>query len=70
MIRHSVLVPLEFSGHGSFYDQKDVFNDILVKFIENCLNISGIILLGWESMGGQGFELDWAKHFIHSFYRV
>lgn len=34
MIRNSVLVPLNFSGHGSFYDQKDEFNDILVKFIE------------------------------------
>lgn len=35
MIRNSKLVPLEYSGHGSFYDQKDEFNDILVKFIES-----------------------------------
>lgn len=34
MIRNSVLVPFEFSGHGVFYDQRDEFNDILVKFIE------------------------------------
>lgn len=34
MIPNSMLVPLEFSGHGSFYDQRDEFNDILVKFIE------------------------------------
>lgn len=38
MIRNSILIPLEFSGHGSFYDQKDEFNDILVKFIENRLS--------------------------------
>ncbi len=35
MIRNSILVPLQFSGHGSFYDQKDEFNDILVRFIES-----------------------------------
>lgn len=35
MIQNSMLVPFEFSGHGSFYDQKDEFNDLLVKFIEN-----------------------------------
>lgn len=34
MIHNSVLVPLKFSGHGCFYDQKDEFNDILVRFIE------------------------------------
>jgi len=38
MIKNSVLIPMEFSGHGVFYDQKDEFNDILVKFIENRLN--------------------------------
>ena len=35
MIRDSMLVPFEFSGHGSFYDQKDEFNEILVKFIDS-----------------------------------
>ena len=35
MIRNSMLVPFQFSGHGSFYDQKDEFNDILVRFIES-----------------------------------
>ncbi len=35
MIRHSVLVPIQFSGHGSFYDEKDVFNDLLIQFMEN-----------------------------------
>lgn len=39
MIRNSVLLPMEFSGHGSFYDQKDEFNEILVKFIENILGM-------------------------------
>jgi pimeloyl-ACP methyl ester carboxylesterase len=34
MIRNSTLVPFEFSGHGTFYDQKDEFNEVLVKFIE------------------------------------
>lgn len=35
MIRNSILVPFEFSGHGSFYDQRVEFNDLLVNFIEN-----------------------------------
>jgi len=35
MIRNSRLVPFKFSGHGAFYDQKDEFNDLLVKFIES-----------------------------------
>jgi len=35
MIRNSILVPLSFSGHGSFYEQRDEFNDTLVKFIES-----------------------------------
>ena len=35
MIRNSIMVPFEISGHGIFYDQKDDFNDVLVKFIEN-----------------------------------
>lgn len=34
MIRNSKLVPFHFSGHGSFYDQKDEFNEVLVKFID------------------------------------
>lgn len=34
MIKNSTLVPFNFSGHGVFYEQKDEFNDILVKFIE------------------------------------
>lgn len=33
-IRNSKLVPFEYSGHGSFYDQKDKFTEELVKFIE------------------------------------
>ena len=33
-IRNSKLVPFEFSGHASFYDEKDRFNEELVKFIE------------------------------------
>lgn len=35
MIRNSVLAPLNFSGHGAFYDQKDEFNDLLVRFTGN-----------------------------------
>jgi non-heme chloroperoxidase len=33
-IRNSELISFEFSGHGSFYDQRDKFNEVLVKFIE------------------------------------
>lgn len=33
-IRNSKLIPFEFSGHGSFYDEKDRFNKELTKFIE------------------------------------
>jgi non-heme chloroperoxidase len=35
MIQDSTLVPFELSGHGVFYDQKDKFNETLVKFIES-----------------------------------
>ncbi|HEY8390348.1 MAG TPA: alpha/beta hydrolase [Clostridia bacterium] len=35
MIENSKLELLKFSGHGSFYDQKDDFNDLLVKFVES-----------------------------------
>ncbi len=35
MIRNSKLMPFEFSGHASFYDQKDEFNEALVKFMES-----------------------------------
>ncbi|MFL0195851.1 alpha/beta fold hydrolase [Clostridium sp. WILCCON 0269] len=33
-IRDSRLIPLEYSGHGAFYDQKNKFNEELMKFIE------------------------------------
>ena len=33
-IKNSKLIPFKFSGHGTFYDQKDKFNEELVKFIE------------------------------------
>ncbi|MDF2505166.1 alpha/beta hydrolase [Clostridium sp.] len=33
-IRNSKLVPFKYSGHASFYDQKDKFNEELMKFIE------------------------------------
>ena len=33
-IKNSKLVPFEYSGHGSFYDQRDKFNEELMKFIE------------------------------------
>jgi non-heme chloroperoxidase len=34
VIKNSKLVPLKISGHGSFYDQKDEFNNELIKFVE------------------------------------
>jgi len=33
-IINSKLVPFKYSGHGSFYDQSEKFNEELVKFIE------------------------------------
>lgn len=33
-IRNSKLVSFKFSGHGLFYDEKNRFNEELVKFIE------------------------------------
>ena len=33
-IRNSKLVPFKYSGHGTFYDQREKFNEELVKFIE------------------------------------
>lgn len=33
-IKHSKLVPFENSGHGLFYEQRDKFNEELMKFIE------------------------------------
>lgn len=35
MIRNSRLVPFDLSEHGFFYEQKDEFNDQLVRFIES-----------------------------------
>ena len=35
MIRNSKLMPFEFSGHASFYDQIDDFNEAVVKFFES-----------------------------------
>jgi non-heme chloroperoxidase len=34
LLKNSKLVPFEYSGHGSFYDEKDKFNKVLVDFIE------------------------------------
>jgi non-heme chloroperoxidase len=33
-IKNSKLIPFNYSGHGSFYDQRDKFNEELVRFIE------------------------------------
>jgi len=33
-IRNSKLIPFEFSGHATFYDERDKFNEELMKFIE------------------------------------
>lgn len=36
-IKSSTLLPFEFSGHASFYDQKDEFNKVLADFAKgNC----------------------------------
>ncbi|WP_446897164.1 alpha/beta fold hydrolase [Clostridium sp. LBM24168] len=32
-IENSTLIPFQYSGHGLFYDEKDRFNEELVKFI-------------------------------------
>lgn len=37
MMQNSTLLPFEFSGHASFYDQKDEFNKALINFIEDKL---------------------------------
>ena len=33
-IRNSKLLPFKYSGHGSFYDQREKFNEELIKFIQ------------------------------------
>ncbi|ABX42031.1 alpha/beta fold hydrolase [Lachnoclostridium phytofermentans] len=33
-IKNSKLIPFYYSGHATFYDQKDEFNEELVKFVE------------------------------------
>ncbi len=33
-IKNSKLIPFQYSGHGSFYDQRDLFNEELMNFIE------------------------------------
>lgn len=33
-IKNATLVPFQYSGHGVFYDEKDKFNKVLTKFIE------------------------------------
>lgn len=32
-IKNSILIPFEFSGHATFYDQRDEFNDALMQFV-------------------------------------
>ncbi|RED59310.1 alpha/beta fold hydrolase [Cohnella lupini] len=33
LIKNSVLVPFQYSGHGSFYEERDKFNHLLMQFI-------------------------------------
>ncbi len=33
-IRNSKLIPFKYSGHGVFYDQKEKFNEELMRFVE------------------------------------
>lgn len=35
-IRNSILIPLEYGGHGSFYDERNRFNNELYNFIKSC----------------------------------
>ncbi|ABX42072.1 alpha/beta fold hydrolase [Lachnoclostridium phytofermentans] len=32
-IKNSKLIPFYYSGHATFYDQKDEFNEVLVTFV-------------------------------------
>lgn len=34
-IRHSILFPFDNAGHGAFYDDKDVFNNTLIRFLNS-----------------------------------
>jgi non-heme chloroperoxidase len=34
MISTSKFVPFDYSGHGAFYDQKELFNETLMQFVE------------------------------------
>ena len=33
-IKNSKLIPFKYSGHATFYDQRDKFNEELTQFIE------------------------------------
>ncbi|GEM_PF-1085823 len=33
-IKNSKLIPFHYSGHGLFYEQKDLFNRELMNFVE------------------------------------
>ncbi|MDU2063314.1 MAG: alpha/beta hydrolase [Sporomusaceae bacterium] len=33
-IRNSKLIPLQYSGHGAFYDEREKFNHELIRFVE------------------------------------
>lgn len=35
MIKNAKLIPFQFSGHGTFYDQKDEFNYELINFVND-----------------------------------
>lgn len=37
LIKNSRLATFEYSGHGVFYDQKDEFNQLLMRFVEDRL---------------------------------
>jgi non-heme chloroperoxidase len=34
-IKDSILIPFEFSGHAVFYDEKDLFNQVLADFVDD-----------------------------------
>lgn len=35
LIKNSILLPFQFSGHGAFYDQRDEFNRALIQFMNS-----------------------------------
>ena len=54
MIKNSILFPLHFSGHGAFYDQKDEFNEALIKFMNGQVEALTILTEPTRMLGDKG----------------